>query len=197
MPARHAWRALSARGRWCDTQGRADRCPRTALRPDRAPRVPPARWTSSTWPARMYCRTVSTPPPILDVHLPRCLPRALQRRVDASGDEVKGGATVHLDRRARMVRQHEGRRVIGRAVAPPPSPLIIGPSAADGAEHVRPRMKAPKPSIARRANSSSGPVSPPLSPCISRKVRVGKYHSNSSGPRLPRGCSRLYSVPAE
>src|SRR6516165_3528683 len=61
---------------------------------------------------------------------------ALQRRLDAVGDEMKGRAAFHLDRRARMVGQHEDGRVIGRVVAPPAFPALIRPGAADWAEHV-------------------------------------------------------------
>src|SRR5690606_38891780 len=37
---------------------------------------------------------------------------------------------------ARVVGEHEDGHVIGRAFAPPSLPLIVGPGAADGAEHV-------------------------------------------------------------
>src|SRR5262249_54047685 len=64
------------------------------------------------------------------------LARLLQRSLDTVGDEVEGRAAQHLDRRARIMGQDEGRRVIGRVVAPPALPLIVRPFAANGAEHV-------------------------------------------------------------
>src|SRR6185437_6468193 len=45
-------------------------------------------------------------------------------------------AALHLDRIARMVRQHEGRRVIGWIVAPPALPALVRPGTADGPEHI-------------------------------------------------------------
>jgi hypothetical protein len=56
--------------------------------------------------------------------------------VDAVGDEVEGGAALHLERRARMVGQHEHRHVVGRVRPPPALPGIVGPRPADRAEHV-------------------------------------------------------------
>src|SRR5580704_13949986 len=63
-------------------------------------------------------------------------PRFLQRRLDTVGHEDEGGAAVHLDRFARMMRQHEGRRVIGWIVAPPALPAHVRPWTADGPEHI-------------------------------------------------------------
>src|SRR5690242_711859 len=62
--------------------------------------------------------------------------RLIQRRLDTLGDEDEGGAACHLDRIARMVRQHEGRRDIGRIVAPPALPALIRPRTADRPEHI-------------------------------------------------------------
>src|SRR6202795_5287783 len=62
--------------------------------------------------------------------------RLVQRRLDTVGHEDEGGAAFHLDRIARMVRQHEGRRVIGRIVAPPALPARVWPRAADRPEHI-------------------------------------------------------------
>src|SRR5580700_10135961 len=62
--------------------------------------------------------------------------RLLQRRLDTVGYEDEGGAAFHLDRIARMVRQHEGRRVIGRIVAPPALPALVRPRTADRPEHI-------------------------------------------------------------
>src|SRR5580704_9854751 len=62
--------------------------------------------------------------------------RLLQRSLDTVGHEDEGGAAVHLDRIARMVRQHEGRRVIGWIVAPPAFPALAQPGTADRPEHI-------------------------------------------------------------
>src|SRR6185437_2991722 len=62
--------------------------------------------------------------------------RLLQRRLDSVGHEDEGGATFHLDGIARMVRQYEGRRVVGRIVAPPALPALIRPRTANRPEHV-------------------------------------------------------------
>src|SRR6185437_11900105 len=45
-------------------------------------------------------------------------------------------AALHLDRIARMVRQHEGRCVIGWIVAPPALPALVRPGTADWPEHI-------------------------------------------------------------
>src|SRR6202051_449531 len=62
--------------------------------------------------------------------------RLIQRRLDTVGHEEEGGAAFHLDRIARMVRQHEGRRVIGWIVAPPALPALVRPGTADRPEHI-------------------------------------------------------------
>src|ERR1700722_13704134 len=62
--------------------------------------------------------------------------RLIQRRLDTVGHEDEGGAAVHLDPIARMVRQHEGRRVIGWIVAPPALPALVRPGTADRPEHI-------------------------------------------------------------
>jgi hypothetical protein len=74
--------------------------------------------------------------------------RLFQCRLDAPGHEDEGGAAFHLDRIARVMRQHEGGRVIGRIGAPPVLPAFVGPFTA---HMLRPRRKAPNPSIERRA----------------------------------------------
>jgi hypothetical protein len=62
--------------------------------------------------------------------------RLLQRRLDTVGHEDEGGAAFHFDWIARMVRQHEGRRVIGRIVAPPALPILVRAGTADRPEHI-------------------------------------------------------------
>src|SRR5207237_908096 len=66
----------------------------------------------------------------------RRLPRHLQRRLDAVGDELKCRSPRHLDRRPRIMRQYERWRMIGRIVAPPALPLIVWPFAPNRAKHV-------------------------------------------------------------
>ena len=51
-------------------------------------------------------------------------------------DEVEGGAVLELQGGPGMVRQHEDRVLEGRVVAPPALPVLVGPGAAKGAEHV-------------------------------------------------------------
>ena len=60
----------------------------------------------------------------------------MQRFFDASGDEVEGGSALHDEGLARVVGEYERRRVVGRIVAPPSLPRVVGPGAADRAEHV-------------------------------------------------------------
>src|SRR5215831_14390717 len=62
--------------------------------------------------------------------------RLIQRRLDTLGHKDEGGAAFHLDRIVRMMRQHEGRRVIGRIGAPPTLPALVRPGAADRPEHI-------------------------------------------------------------
>src|SRR3954466_2390327 len=62
--------------------------------------------------------------------------RAVERLVDAAGDEVERGAAAHHERFARVVRQHEHGHVIWRFVAPPALPLRVRPAPADRPEHV-------------------------------------------------------------
>src|SRR5262249_13840570 len=61
---------------------------------------------------------------------------ALERGLDAIGDEVKGRAARHADRRPRVVREHEDRHVIGQVVAPPAFPGLVRPWPTNGPEHV-------------------------------------------------------------
>src|SRR5258706_471788 len=56
--------------------------------------------------------------------------------MNAFGYKVKLRTASHLKRRPRVMRQHEDRRVIGRLIAPPALPAVIGPRAADRTEHV-------------------------------------------------------------
>ena len=67
------------------------------------------------------------------------LPGALQGGVDAIGDEMKGRAALHLDRRARMMGENEYLCVIRRVVTPPALPFVIRPCAANRSEHITPQ----------------------------------------------------------
>src|SRR6185295_151150 len=71
-----------------------------------------------------------------DILVLRRVPRALQRRLDAVGDEVEGGAALHGERGARMVGEDEYVAVVGRVVAPPALPVVIRPRTPYRPEHV-------------------------------------------------------------
>ncbi len=83
-----------------------------------------------------YWRIVETPPPTRTSRPPAASLACSNADLNAVGDETELGASGHLDRRAGVVREHEDRRVIGRLVAPPAFPLLVGPGAADRSEHV-------------------------------------------------------------
>src|ERR1700687_5448030 len=65
--------------------------------------------------------------------------RLLQSGVNAIGDKAKLRTSRHLERRPRVMRQHEDGRVIRRLVAPPALPAVVRPWASDRAEHVAPK----------------------------------------------------------
>src|SRR6188472_233769 len=73
--------------------------------------------------------------------------------LEALGDEVKARAALHLDRLARVVGEHEDRRVVGR-LGPPPSIPVLIPLAADRPEHVAAHDVGParshEPALCRR-----------------------------------------------
>src|SRR5439155_1744194 len=58
-----------------------------------------------------------------------------ERGLDPVGDEVEGRAALHRNRVARVVGEHEDRRVVGRVLAPPACPGLV-PVATPGTEHV-------------------------------------------------------------
>src|SRR5204863_9798158 len=45
-------------------------------------------------------------------------------------------AALHLERRTRVMRQDENRRVVRRLIAPPALPVLIRPRSTHGPEHV-------------------------------------------------------------
>src|SRR5262249_7831474 len=68
----------------------------------------------------------------------RCGTRLLQCGVNAFRDKMKQGASCHGERRARVMRQHEDRGVIGRLVAPPALPSFVRPRPAYRTKHLGP-----------------------------------------------------------
>ena len=73
-----------------------------------------------------------------DVAAARRGARLFERGLNAVGDEAKLRAALHLERRARVMREDEHRRVIRRLLAPPAAPAIVGPRPAHRPEHVAP-----------------------------------------------------------
>lgn len=73
-----------------------------------------------------------------DAYVPAAsgLARAFERLPDSAGDEVEDGAALDRDRIARMVGEHEDRHAIGRLLAPPALPAVVGPWPAARREHV-------------------------------------------------------------
>src|SRR5262245_37324051 len=67
----------------------------------------------------------------------------LQRRMNAFRDEPKLRPSRHLERRSRMMGEHEDRRVIRWLLSPPALPAVIRPGTADGPEHVPPENPGP------------------------------------------------------
>src|SRR5262252_6677394 len=67
-----------------------------------------------------------------------CGLRSFQRCVNSFGDEVEHGSARHRQWCSRILRQYEDGRVVRRLVAPPASPAVIRPWAANGPEHVAP-----------------------------------------------------------
>src|SRR6266850_6969795 len=74
-----------------------------------------------------------------DVAVARGGSRQLERDVNSVGNEIEYSAALHRDRRPRMMREHEYRNMIGRLLAPPALPALVGPGTADWAEHVAPQ----------------------------------------------------------
>src|SRR5437667_8491438 len=74
-----------------------------------------------------------------DIAAARRSVRLLQSDVNAFGDKAKLRTSRHPERRARVMRQYEDRRVIRRLVAPPALPAVVRPRAPDRAEHVAPK----------------------------------------------------------
>ena len=80
-----------------------------------------------------------------------------------------------------------------RGILPPPAlPVVVGPFAADGPNILRPMIQAPKPSAA----GGEAIVSFALFADHGAKSRFGKNQPCNSWPRLPSGCSMLWSGPA-
>ena len=64
--------------------------------------------------------------------------RLLESRLQSIGDEVKGGAAFHRERRARVMREHKNGSVVRRIIAPPSFPGIVfrRPGTSNRAEHI-------------------------------------------------------------
>ncbi len=101
---------------------------------------------------------------------------AIQCVMNAAGNEMERGATLHLHRRARVVRQYEGGNMVRRTVTPPAIPLQVQPGSADRAEHVPPQDPRADIPEAARGEIIVVPVVPPSLPSICWKVRVGYIH---------------------
>src|SRR5882724_11838471 len=86
-----------------------------------------ARCISSTRPARRYCRIVATPPPSLTS---RPLAASVARVSAAWMPSVTKWKVVPPSMAIDV------RGVIGRVVAPPPLPGVVGPGSSDRPEHV-------------------------------------------------------------
>src|SRR5207302_10273736 len=61
-----------------------------------------------------------------------------ERGVNALGDEAKLRAALHLERRARVMREDEHGRVVRWLLAPPAAPALVGPGPAHRPEHIAP-----------------------------------------------------------
>jgi hypothetical protein len=60
----------------------------------------------------------------------------LERGANPVSDEMKGRASLHHERRARMMCEHENGRVVNRVLAPPSSPALVRPGTANRPKHV-------------------------------------------------------------
>src|SRR5690349_15441040 len=112
-----------------------------------------------------------------DVLVARRRLRLPQRRLDAVGHEVKGGAALHLDGvRAWCVSTKVGTWYGGSS---PHQPFQVssGHGPRTGPNMFRPRIHAPTFRKLSSAMRLSTPVSPPAPPCIAWKARVGNTHS--------------------
>src|SRR6478609_9675223 len=65
-----------------------------------------------------------------------CFSSPFEGGMNAVGDEVEGRSAVHHERFACVVGEHEHWHVIGRGLAPPAFPAVVGPGAADWPEHI-------------------------------------------------------------
>jgi len=90
--------------------------------------------SSSMTPASSAWRTVEAPPDV-DALGAGSFAGLGVGGVEAIGDEVKRRPALHLDRRVRVMGEHEHGSVVGRLGPPPARPLLV-PLAADRAKHV-------------------------------------------------------------
>src|SRR5437773_9922341 len=143
-----------------------------------------------------YWRTVDAPPPIWISRSPAACPGATERFLNSARDEMKDGPAFHRDRLARVVRQHEHRRMIGRILPPPAAPLVVGPRPAHGAEHVSAHDIRPDAFPEALGKIVVGTRRPPVFPLISRNPRVPTYQPCSSSPPTPSGSFSPWRGPA-
>ena len=120
------------------------------------------------------------------------LPRALERDLDARGDEMEVRCPHHRERGARVMRRHEHRRVVGRFVAPPTLPVVVRPRTSHRTEHVAPENPGAdvgEPLLRKLVVDTRLSLALPY---ILRLVRVGRTHSINSRPPTPSGfCESL------
>lgn len=90
-----------------------------------------------------------------DVAITRGVLRLLEGGIDAVGDECEGRASLHRQRLARMVREHEHRSVVGRVLAPPAGPGQIPSAVALSSRPRRNRDLAPQYTL-RRLRRAAG-----------------------------------------
>lgn len=62
--------------------------------------------------------------------------RTLPCGLDSFCDEMERRTAFHGERCSGMMRQHEHIAMVRRIFAPPPFPIVVGPWAAEGTEHV-------------------------------------------------------------
>src|SRR5256885_11250021 len=98
-----------------------------------------------------------------DIAAARRSARLLQSDVNAFGDKAKLRTSRHPERRARVMRQYEDRRVIRRAPPPPPPPPLSPPPPPPPAPpHWAPKTNTPSPPTPPPPPAFDSPPSPPL-----------------------------------
>ena len=132
----------------------------------------------------------SAPPPSRDVLAAGGLAGLRQRRLDAVGDEVEGGAALHLERLALVVGEDEDRHVEGRVLAPPAVARTSSQGPGPPPNMLRPMITAPMFSIASSTIGAAG-VDLAAARCRAPRARPSSLntHSCSRIPPSPSGFS--------